>query len=150
MLKYLRVNSANSDFQNLVRELDSYLAIINGADNSFFTQFNKIEDLQYVIVACDNNTAVGCGAIKEYSDDSVEVKRMFVRPEMRGRGIASQILRELENWAKELNYSRCILETSETMNDAVQLYKKSNYAVIPNYGQYKDVKTSVCFEKILG
>ena len=72
---------------------------------------------------------------------------MFVPAENRGKGFASIVLKELENWAKEIGYSKCILETGEDMTDAVGLYKKCGYKVIPNYGQYKDVVDSVCFEK---
>ena len=80
----------------------------------------------------------------------MEVKRMFVDLAFRGNGIASIILNELEKWAKELGYSGCILETGKKQPEAIKLYKKNGYAIIPNYGQYKQVENSVCFEKALG
>jgi len=147
MITLKRTNSDNPDFQNLVSELDKYLAIRNGEANDFFVQFNQIDRLKHVVVVYDNDRAVGCGAIKEYTADTMEIKRMFVPAENRGKGFASIVLNELENWAKELGYSKCILETGEDMTDAVGLYRKCNYKVIPNYGQYKDVADSVCFEK---
>lgn len=149
MITCLRVNSDNADFQALVHELDAFLAVINGSQDAFFRQFNKIENIKHVVVAYENDIPVGCGAMKEYAEDTMEVKRMFVYPEKRGRGIASLILSELESWAKELHYRKCVLETGEVLKEAIQLYKKSNYDVIPNYGQYKEVTTSVCFEKVL-
>jgi putative acetyltransferase len=149
MIKCLRINSDNADFQKLVKELDAYLAVINGSENPFFAQYNKIDSIQHVVVAYEENTPVGCGAIKEYATGTMEVKRMFVPQEKRGRGIASAILRELESWAKELNYNRCILETSEVLRDAIRLYENRKYLKIPNYGQYENVKTSLCFEKKL-
>lgn len=133
----------------LVRELDAYLAIINGTEDAFFAQYNKIENIRHVVVAYEDNIPVGCGAMKEYADGTMEVKRMFVPVEKRGEGIASAVLRELESWAKEMNYNRCILETGEIMKDAVRLYENSKYVVIPNYGQYENVTSSVCFEKKL-
>lgn len=148
-MNLIRTNSDNPDFQNLVQELDIDLAIRDGEDHAFFAQFNKIAAIKYVVVAYENNIAVGCGAIKEYAEEVMEVKRMYVSPEKRGRGIASLVLHELENWTKELGYKKCILETGEKQPEAIGLYKKNNYAVIPNYGQYAGVESSVCFEKIL-
>ncbi|SMC37197.1 GNAT family N-acetyltransferase [Moheibacter sediminis] len=144
-----RTNSENKDFQKLVSELDAYLAIRNGDENDFFVQFNQIDLLKHVVLIYQNEIPVGCGAIKEYYSNVMEIKRMFVPQEFRGRGIAQLVLKELENWAKELGFEKCILETGEDMKDAVGLYQKSNYKIIPNYGQYKDVETSICFEKIL-
>lgn len=144
-----RTTSENPDFQILVSELDAYLAIRNGEENDFFTQFNKIDLLKNIVVIYQNEIPVGCGAVKEIQPDTMEVKRMFVPQEFRGKGIAQLVLKELENWAKELGFEKCILETGEDMKDAVKLYQKSNYKIIPNYGQYKDVETSICFEKVL-
>lgn len=145
-----RTNSDDPDFQALVSELDKDLAIRDGEDHSFFAQFNKINTIKHVVLAYENNQATGCGAIKEYDADTMEIKRMFVPLEKRGRGIASGILKELESWAKELGYKTCILETGEKQPEAIALYKKNNYGIIKNYGQYADVESSVCFEKNLG
>ena len=149
MLTFTRTNSEHPDFVTLVRLLDADLAIKNGEQNAFFAQYNKIALIQHVILAHENGVAVACGAIKEYEPGIMEVKRMFTQPETRGKGIASQVLAQLEAWAKELGYAKCILETGKHMSDAVHLYKKNGYAVIPNYGQYANIETSVCFEKPL-
>jgi putative acetyltransferase len=130
-------------------ELDAHLAVINGTQNEFFAQYNKIDKIDHVVVAYEEAIPVGCGAMKEYEKDAMEIKRMFVPVEMRAKGIASNVLSELEKWAKELNYSKTVLETSEQLTPAIGLYKKSGYKIIPNYGQYENVATSVCFEKIL-
>ena len=145
----LRTNSTNPDFIALVKELDADLAIRDGADHSFYDQFNKITNIKHTIVAYENKTPVGCGAIKEYAPDAMEVKRMYVPPALRGKGIASTVLAELEKWAKELNYRKCILETGKKQPEAIALYKKSGYCIIPNYGQYENVENSLCFEKNL-
>ena len=147
MVVTTRTNSNNKNFQELVRELDVDLANRDGKEHSFYGQFNKIEGLQYVVVAYEQEKPVGCGALKEYSQGTVEVKRMYVPPEKRGQGIASIILKELEKWGKELGYRKCILETGKKQHEALGLYKKSNYLQIPNYGQYVNVENSVCFEK---
>ena len=72
---------------------------------------------------------------------------MFVRLENRGRGIAGEILNELETWAKELNFSEFVLETGVKQPEAIRLYQKSGYETIPNYGQYLNVENSVCMKK---
>ena len=103
----------------------------------------------YAIVAYHNGQASGCGAIQQYSQDAMEIKRMYTIPEKRGLGIASQILRDLENWTIHLNCKKCILETGRNQPDAIAFYKKNNYSIISNFGRYKDSENSICFEKIL-
>ncbi len=147
MIVLKRSNSDHKDFQKLIEKLDKDLAIRDGEDHSFYAQYNKINMIKYVVIAYDYDKPVGCGAIKEYSDNTMEVKRMYVSPERRGQGVASLVLSELELWTKELNFKKCILETGKKQPEAIKLYTKNHYQIIPNYGQYKDVENSVCFEK---
>ena len=149
MISIIRTSSDNTDFQKLVNELDIDLAIRDGEDHAFYAQFNKIGRLKHVVVAYMERIPVGCGAINEYAAGVMEIKRMFVSPDMRGRGIATAVLNELENWAGELNCIKCILETGKNQPEAIGLYLKNSYTVTPNYGQYKNVENSVCFEKFL-
>jgi GNAT superfamily N-acetyltransferase len=144
-----RTNSDNLDFQKLVVELDKDLAQKNGDTNDFFVQFNKIDQIKNVVVVYEIDQAVACGAMKEYDNNTMEIKRMFVPLEKRGKGFASKVLQELENWSHELGYNRCILETGNKMSEAIGLYKKMGYKIIPNYGQYKNVESSICFEKLI-
>ena len=90
---------------------------------------------------------LGCGAFKEYQPKVAEIKRMFVLPEARGKGIAVAILNELEAWAAAAGYESTILETSVKLKSAIALYKKSGYQTIENYGQYIGVESSVCMKK---
>ena len=147
MLKLIRTDSANQDFVGLVRQLDADLRIRDGEDHSFFAQFNKIDKIRNVVVAYFNEVPVGCGAVKAYNAETGEIKRMYVLPEYRGRKIASQILSELERWAGELKFKQVILETGKAQPEAIGLYTKSGYQVIPNYGQYEQVESSVCMQK---
>ena len=149
MISIVRTDSTNPDFINLVKSLDAYLAEIDGDLHAFYNQFNKVAHLKYVVLAYEKDTPLGCGAIKEYEPGVMEVKRMYVTPESRGKGIATKILRELENWARELSATACILETGFKQQDAIELYKKNGYTAIPNYGQYAAVEESRCFQKNL-
>lgn len=149
MITITRTNSDNLDFIALVQLLDADLAARDGEEHSFYAQFNKIDKIRHVVVAYDNAEAVGCGAIKAFSVDAMEVKRMYVLPAHRKKGIAAMILSELETWTAELFYSKCILETGRRQPEAIALYTKQGYKHTANYGQYAGVENSVCFEKIL-
>lgn len=149
MLKIIRINSSDEDFISLVKSLDADLQIRDGNDHPFFAQYNKLDNIKYAVVAYLDEIPVGCGAIKQYDENTMEVKRMFVNPEFRGKGIATKVLIELENWTRELNFSKCILETGKKQPEAMRLYQKNGYKSIPNFEQYKNVESSVCFEKII-
>lgn len=146
----MRTDSSHPDFIPLVGLLDADLAIRDGDDHAFYHQFNKVTNLRHAVVLYENGKPAGCGAFKPFDEKTVEIKRMYTLPKMRGRGIASQILLELEHWAKEVGYARCVLETGKKQPEAIALYLKNGYAAIPNYGQYAGVENSVCFEKKLG
>ncbi len=149
MTNIVRTNSENQDFINLVNCLDADLAIRDGNEHSFYQQFNEIDAIKYVVMLYNDLVPLGCGAIKELKPHSAEVKRMYVVPESRGKGLATIIVSELEKWASQLGYKKCILETGKNQPEAVALYKKNGYQPIPNYGQYKGIENSLCFEKLL-
>jgi putative acetyltransferase len=149
MITIVRTNSDNPDFVELVRILDVELAQRDGEDHSFYTQFNTIQKIKHVVLAYQGTSPLGCGAIKEINDGIIEVKRMFVSPKFRRTGVAQKILSELENWATEMSITKCVLETGRRQPEAIRLYTKSGYKIIPNYGQYAGIVNSVCFEKEL-
>lgn len=142
-----RTTSDHADFLELVQLLDKDLAIRDGDEHAFYAQFNKTDAIRNVVVLYIDNTAVGCGAFKKYNDSTVEIKRMFVHPDSRGKGNGALMLEELEQWAAELNYAYCILETGKKQLEAISLYKKCGYHITPNFGQYKNVENSVCMMK---
>ncbi len=147
-MKLLKTNSNHPDFQKLTQLFDDYLVEIDGDEKDFFAQYNQIY-IENVIICYEDEIAVGCGAFKEYESTVAEIKRMFVLPEKRGKGIASTVLNALEIWAKENDFQQAILETSNQLTNAISLYQKSDYKIIPNYGQYIDAESSVCMKKIL-
>jgi GNAT superfamily N-acetyltransferase len=150
MLGMSRTNSLNPDFVALVKKLDAFLTITDGDEHAFYDQFNKIDSINHVVVFHENCLPVACGAIKQMgSTNAWEIKRMFVEESMRGKGIASQVINELEKWAKELNVEKLVLETGIRQTEAVALYHKNNYQIIKNFGQYIGVENSICFEKLL-
>ncbi|WP_046758562.1 GNAT family N-acetyltransferase [Kordia jejudonensis] len=148
--KTKRTNSKDNDFISLVKELDAFLTIQNGEKDDFFSQFNGLEDLQYVVVLYVDKKPIGCGALKIYNNTTVEIKRMYIQTELQGKNLGVTILKALETWATELGNTRCILETGTMLPEAIRFYEKNNYQRIPNYDQYIGVEESVCFEKQIG
>ena len=143
----LRTNSDNPDFKKLTDELDIELCRIYNTNPEDYEEYNRITGLSTVVLAYENEEAVGCGCFKIFNDKTVEIKRMFIVEEERGKGIASAILAELESWAKELGYSEAVLETGKGQPNAIRFYKKYDYQITENYNQYDDLEISVCLKK---
>jgi putative acetyltransferase len=147
MIEIVKTDSSNADFQSLVALLDADLAFRDGEDHAFYAQFNKTDTIKCVILVYRNKTAVACGAIREWASGIMEIKRMFVLPEFRRQGFAQIVVSNLESWATELGYEKCILETGKNQPEAIQLYQKIGYQITANYGQYVHVANSVCMQK---
>lgn len=145
----VRTDYRNLDFRSLVENLDAELMVRDGPDHGFYDQFNGTKGLDQVVVAYEASLPVACGAMKPFGKDSMEVKRMFVIPACRGLGVAQKVLGALEVWARETGKSRCVLETGKRQPEAIAFYRKSGYTQIENYGPYRGVENSLCFEKRL-
>ena len=130
MITLKRTNSSEADFIDLVKYLDADLKIRDGEDHDLYNQFNSITNIKYCIVAYEDQIPIGCGGIKAFDESTIEVKRMYVKPEYRGKGVAGKILMDLEFWAKELGYQKCVLETGVKQPEAIALYKKYGYDLI--------------------
>jgi putative acetyltransferase len=94
--------------------------------------------------------AVGIAALVLNTDGTAELKRVFVTASARGRGIARDILRAVEDFARERNVTAIRLETGPAQPEAIALYEKTGYTHIPQFGQYIGDELSVCMEKTLG
>lgn len=144
----VRTDSENRDFIKLVEFLNSDLAERDGVNHPL-SQFNTIENIKYVVLAYEHHKPIGCGAIVQLELNTVEIKRMYVLPEFRGKRIANHILSELENWAKELGNSRCILFTGINQPEANKLYERNAYKGIRKYGELIELPDCLCFAKDL-
>jgi len=146
---FYRTNADNIDFKQLADALEQELSIRDGDAYLALAELNSVEWLQYVVVAYKNGQVLGTGALRAVSEGAMEIKRMYVLPEKRRQGIAGSILKELENWARQLGYTICMLETGKNQPEAIALYGKHQYMPIPNFGRYAGSENSVCFEKKL-
>lgn len=150
MILVKRTNSDHVDFQKLVNELDIDLEGYYKEEQAFYDKLNTIEKIEHAIIAYDDKERpVGCGGIKPFSKNEIEIKRMYVHPTYRGNGIATIILNALETWSKELKFDTCILETLKEKQYAIGFYKKNEYKITPNFGAYIKAENSVCFKKEL-
>ena len=144
-----RTDSSHPDFLALVRSLDEEIAERDGDEHEFYAKYNSADDLKNVVLVYRDGRVCGCGAMKPFSPDTMEIKRMYVPPPDRRTGIASRVLAELERWAQELSMSAVVLETGKRQPEALALYTARGYTPIPNYGQYAGIANSVCFTKTL-
>ena len=149
MIRIDRTNSDNQDFQKLVSLLDADLAKRDGEEHAFYHQYNTIDALKHTVVIYENESPVGCGAMKLFEPGIMEIKRMYTVPEFRGMGLATMVLNELESWASVLNHVKCVLETGKRQPEVIRFYLKNGYKTISNYGQYAGINNSVCLEKRL-
>jgi len=148
-LTFKRTTGRDPDFEFLIRQLDNELWNEMSEVQATYDQFNKVPDIDTVLLIYRNGNVIACGCFKKYGSDTVEIKRMYTIKEERGKGIAAKILSELEKWAIELSYRFAILETGIKLLSAVRLYKKSGYTVTENYDQYIGLEQSVCMKKEL-
>ena len=144
-----RTATNNPDFTYLISLLDHELWVELNEDQSTYDQYNKVPNIQTAIIIYADEKPVAIGCFKEYNDDTVEIKRMYVNKNYRGKGISKMVLQELEKWAIEKDFHYAILETSIHFNVAKNLYKQAGYIVIPNYDQYEGLEESVCMKKKL-
>jgi len=148
-MKLIRTSSDSPDFRELIVLLDKDLDSRYGVLQEHYNQFNKIEANNTVVVAYLEDIPVGCGCFKKFDNDSVEIKRMFVKVDYRGKGIAKKILTELEQWSTDIGYKNTVLETGSKQFEAINFYTNFGYYRIENFGQYAGNSNSICMSKSL-
>src|ERR1700709_2376309 len=122
-----RTNSADRDFQSLIKQLDADLRLRNGDEMNAYDKHNIIAPIATVVIAYLDNEPLACGCFKKHSETTVEIKRMFVAPPTRGKGVSRKILAELETWANSLGFEYIILETGGRQVEALGLYQRAGY-----------------------
>ena len=146
-IKIIKTTSEHKDFISLVGDLDKSLWESYPELKSNYWGNNIIELNRNVVIVYNDDVAVACSCFKKYDKNTIEIKRMFVSPEMRGKRIAQRMLLELESWAKELGFSFSVLETLYKQQSAIGMYQKAGYSFIENYPPYEGLKNSICMKK---
>ena len=148
---YVRTDGSNSDFAEFYRITEEfYSSLVGGKKNrQGFVPFNASSEIPDVIIAYDGDKAVACAGLKKYSDNSTEIKRVWVQPEYRRRHIAAELMDIIEQTAREQGFERIILQTRPQMTQAVKMYENRGYTVIPNYPPYDRLEGAVCYAKQL-
>jgi putative acetyltransferase len=149
MIRIERTHSSDNRFIQLTTRLDMELKELYGSSQEEFDQYNIMTGLNTAVIAYIGDEPVGCGCFKPVDAHTAEVKRMYVDTNVRGRGVGAAVLAELENWARNSGFHSFILETGITQTDAIRLYAKHGYLVIPNFEPYIGNELSICFGKSL-
>jgi Acetyltransferases len=148
-IEIIKTDSKNADFIMLISELDKDLQERNGESQKQYDKHNKIDNINDVVVISVDKEPVACGAFKEYDNETVELKRIFVLKSFRGHGLSKLLVSSLEEIAKTQGYKYGVLETGRKHIEAINLYKRSGYAVSENYDPYIGMPESVCMKKTL-
>jgi putative acetyltransferase len=146
------VKPNRDDVIGMINALDSYLVELYPAESNHLLDIQALmhPSVTFIIATLDGET-VGCGAFRVMGDDGnyAEIKRMFVKPTCRGKGVGYQILRKLESLAKERGLTLARLETGISQPEALKLYEQMGYIRRTPFGEYPDDPLSMCYEKKL-
>ncbi len=146
-IKIIRTTSENQDFVSLVSALDKSLWEAYPELKSNYWGNNIIELNPNVVIVYLDDVAVACACFKKYDRNTIEIKRMFVSVDNRGKRLAQMMLQELESWAMELGFTVSVLETLYKQEAAIRMYQKADYVITENYGPYVGLKNSICMQK---
>ena len=136
-------------FKNLVVELDKGYFEHIGDDLQKYESYNEFKNPHIVILALDRNDTVACASYRRFNENSVELKRVFVKKEYRKKGIAYCLIKELEKSIINHNFKHSFIVTGKKNFAAINLYKKLNYQTITNFGQFRDDNAVICMKKEL-
>lgn len=148
---YKWTDGSNKDFQEFYKKTEEYYSkIVGGIEKRrAFVPYNHSDGIPNVLIAYHGDVAVACAGFKPYSEDDAEIKRVWVEPEHRGKHLAKDIMKQIEDKARVSGYKRAILQTREIMADAVGLYEKLGYSKIEKYPPYDNLNGAVCMAKDL-
>ena len=135
------------DYAVLAKKLDDYYFSLVGDVHLRYAEANRPENMACRVIAYDGSRPIGCGCWKAVDKETAEVKRIYVEPEYRRRGVASTIIELLESHIMASGYSKALLETARTTNDSKSLYLSLGYKEIPYYGSPAGAENCRCFLK---
>jgi putative acetyltransferase len=137
------------DGQQLLGELEADLRRRYRGDDHPWVQPSPLEVASFLVARDSQGRPLGCAALRRRDDGSFELKRMYVRPEARGDGLADRLLGAIERRARELGATRVKLETGLAQPEAMAVYERNGYHPIEPFGDYKDSPMSRCYARDL-
>lgn len=151
-MKVERADILSLEAQELIRRLDAELTARYPEEGATHFRIDAAEVAPgrggFFVARAE--VLLGCGAIRRLEDDRAEVKRMFVVPEARGRGVGKAILDALVGEARALGAARVVLETGIRQGEALALYERAGFTRIAPWGEYvASADTSICMMKRL-
>lgn len=146
-MDFQTVSIDNKDLNYLIAKLDAFFDEEWGEIAKCYQSFHQLSKMAYALVCYDENQPVGCGCFKIMDKQTFEIKRMYVEPACRNRGVASELLHLLEREAFQQGYGISVLETGKAMNGAVAFYEKQGYKIVENYGDFVGDEICVCMRK---
>lgn len=137
-----------ADAQMLIDELEAYLTPLYPAESRHGFSVEKLlrEGVAFFVIRHDG-AAAGCGGLKLFGSEYGEVKRMYVRPQFRGLGLAKAMLDHLATYARERGVGLLRLETGIYQTEAIGLYEQVGFQSIPPFGDYREDPLSRFYEK---
>ena len=148
-IEYKWTDGTDEDFHVFYLKTEEYYSkIVGGAANrKSFMPYNISASISDVLIAYTDGKAIACAGLKKYSEEDVEIKRVWVEPEFRRHHLAAGMMEMIETKAKDLGFKRMILQTRPIMKDACGLYEKLGFSVIQNYPPYDKLEGAICFAK---
>lgn len=148
---WLWTDGTNPGFMELSGHMEEYYnELAGGAENrKEIAPFNTLAEIHDVLLVYDGDRAVASASFKARDSSTVEIKRVWVEADHRGRHLSRPMMEKLEQRAKEKGYSRVVLQTRKACVEAVGLYRSLGYSQIPNYPPYDTMPFAVCFAKDL-
>ena len=148
---YKWTDGNSEDFQRFYSKTEEYYSSIVGGirNREGFVPYNISANITRVLIAYVEGVPAGCVGLKTYSENEIEIKRLWVDPEYRGNHIADELRDRIEKRAKYFGYEKAILQTRPQMEAAVSLYLKRGYVLINNYPPYDKLEGAICFSKTL-
>ena len=150
-IRFKWTDGSDEDFQRFYLATEEfYSSLVGGEKNrKGFIPYNISQNISIVVIAYIGKIAVGCAGLKKYDESDAEIKRVWVESDYRRNHIAVEMMKMIENKAKEQHFTRTILQTREAMTEAVALYEKMGYYLISNYPPYDKLEGAVCYAKDL-
>ena len=151
IIEYKWTDGSDEVFREFYLKTEEYYSSIVGGlrNRTAFVPYNISDSISHVLIAYADDVPAGCAGLKAYSDTVVEIKRVWVEPDYRNNHIADRLIDMIEDRAKELSFSKAVLQTRPQMKAAVSMYLKHGYALIDNYPPYDQLEGAICFSKVL-